>query len=55
MRILISAGLWVLGSIYALAFLLVALILSYLFPPRAIDPLLEGMVRGLFRFPDDLP
>jgi 1-acyl-sn-glycerol-3-phosphate acyltransferase len=49
MRILISAGLWVLGSIYALAFLLVALILSYLFPPRAIDPFLKGMVRGLFR------
>ena len=49
MRTLISLGLWVLGLIYGLTVFLVALILSYLFPPRAIDPILKGMVRGLFR------
>ena len=49
MKTLISAGLWILGLAYALIFLLVALILSYLFPPKAIDPYLKRLVRGLFR------
>ena len=48
-RILISGALWILGSIYSLIFLLLALVLSYLFPPRVIDPLLKRLVRGLFR------
>lgn len=47
--ILLSVALWVLGSSYALVVLLVALILSHFFPPRAIDPVLKRMVRGLFR------
>jgi 1-acyl-sn-glycerol-3-phosphate acyltransferase len=48
-RTLISALLWILGLTYALTFLLIALILSVLFPPRSIDPFLKSLVRGLFR------
>ena len=48
-RILISVVLWILASIYYVAFLLLALFLSYLFPFKTIDPPLKAMLRGLFR------
>ena len=49
MGVLVSAVLWTLGLVYFLAFLLTALVLSYLLPIKTIDPLLKAMMRGLFR------
>lgn len=48
MKILFSLVSWILVSIYFVAFLLLALVLSYLLPFKTIDPLLKAILRGFF-------
>jgi 1-acyl-sn-glycerol-3-phosphate acyltransferase len=46
---LVSLGLWAIGLAYYVVCLLTTLSLTYLASPRAFDPILKAMMRGLFR------
>jgi 1-acyl-sn-glycerol-3-phosphate acyltransferase len=49
MRSLLSLWLWMVGLAYYVLCLLSTLSLTYLASPRAYDPILKAMMRGLFR------
>ncbi len=46
---LVSLGLWTIGLAYYAVCLLTTLSLTYLASPKAFDPILKAMMRGLFR------
>ncbi len=49
MRNILSAYLWFIGAVYYIGFLVIALLLSFLFPFEKIDPVLKKMLRGFFK------
>ena len=48
MKYVISAGLWIMGGLYFIAFLCCALLLSLAFKPSTINPLLQRMLKIFF-------
>ena len=49
MTFLISAFLWIIGTVYFVLFLIFALVVSLLFPPATYDPWLKYMLRFFFK------
>ncbi len=49
MKYIVSIYLWLAGIIYYTGFLILALLLSFLFPVEKIDPVIKKILRGFFR------
>lgn len=49
MAALVSLVLWTVGLTYYAAFVVCALALTFVLPPRALDPALKAAMRGVFR------
>ena len=49
MKYILSGILWMIGLVYFTFFLVFALIVSFVFPPRIFDPWIKIILRGLFK------
>jgi 1-acyl-sn-glycerol-3-phosphate acyltransferase len=49
MKVLISIAVWIVGLLYFVCCLVLALVCTYLFPERIYDPWIKGMMRFLFK------